>query len=47
MGAAERWMRNRIEAGEGAVETLHFRSREWLGERISDHVGTFAVDEAK
>ena len=47
MGAAERGMRDRTEAGEGAVETLHFRPRERLGECISDHVGTFAVDEAK
>jgi hypothetical protein len=47
MGAAEWWMKNRIEAREGAMEALYFRSRERLGKRISDHVGTLAVDEAK
>lgn len=47
MGAAEGRMRDRIETGEGTVKALNFGARERLGERVSDHVSTLAVDEAK
>jgi hypothetical protein len=47
MGAAEGRMRDRIETGEDTVKALNFGARERLGERVSDHVSTLAVDEAK
>jgi hypothetical protein len=47
MGAAEGRMRNRIETGEGTVKALNFGARERLGECVSDHASTLAVDEAK